>query len=274
MDLENCKKQLERLQGYKIDAIKSIEANEIKIENSRREIKRYVVCLMISVIFLALIVSCIFVPQMRDFVLNLLKIDFNKYVIISLDTLKLLTIYLLWCILQAILMATAIKYDEFSDTIGIALIFGVFSYIYFIKEHPITFISNNKDEIARIKKRYEEILLEIEQEEKRKTELEAVMVEAESYYKKALESNDEELMKKASILGEKNAIAYFETKAAAEKARQDIKKAEELFALAHNNKKVNWNILEQAADLGHKEACSEMARYLIEEYCSEEYTAS
>ncbi len=270
--LRESMQKLEKLKTQKRTEEKLIINTTKAIEKDKLEIKRYAICITISIISLAFIISCFFVVPMNDFVFKLLNIDFSRYVIFSLDTLKLLGIYLVWCLLQAILMAVSIEYDEFSDTIGIALT-GVFSYIYFIKEHPITFIADHKKKLAKAKKHYEKVLADIEKEEIIKEELEKVKTKAESLYESAIKTNDEALMQQAADMGEENAIEYFETKAQAQAEKKVKQEREELYNAAHNGQKVNRQVLNDAAKLGHFEARIEMAKLLIDDYCSDEYTA-
>lgn len=247
-----------------------VKEQEKIITDSKKENKRLLIGILIILMFLGFVAFAIIYEPIRIYFLNLFKIDMANFAFNKPDFWKVVGLGVLVIVIEAIIVSVAQK-EKFFVTIGIMLVFGLFSAGVFIIPGGIyllfQIISINKDKKKKAKEELDGLKksFNLKQQrlnsEKRMQAIEAEkLAETDAMFERGVEG-DMQLVVEAANLGNPRAIKYLENK----ERNERLNKGRCLYEQAKNSEPVDMEVLEQAAELGDPNAIFEIAEYFFKQ---------
>ncbi len=276
MEKEKYLEAIKEFHTQKESLQKEIKKLEDKIIEYKKCRKSYPVAIFLSLLVIAFAIVLFLYEPLQNFVGINPENQFWSLVIA----------YLQLCLIQAVITGFA-SFSGFWRGVGgifsmivVMLIAGVFSLgILMLPAGPFfLYLSNGKSggekldkELTEKQEKLSQIDFEINKNENAIKELEEKEQKAENLYLQAIENNnDRELMQQAADLGHDKAQAFIE----AELEKEAERASEELYLSAFKDGGIDRKTMEAAASLGHKKANIEIAKFLIDDYISDEFTNS
>ncbi len=258
-------KELEKEVKY---ADSKVKEQEKIITDSKKENKRLVIGILTVLMFLGLVVFAVVYEPLRNYFLNLFKIDMANFAFNKPDFWKVVALGVLVIVIEAIIVSISQK-EKFFETIGIMLLSGLFSAGIFIIPSGIYFlfldmsINNDKKkkakkELVGLRKRLSAKQEKLDIEKKNQALEIEKLAETDDMFERGVDG-DIQLVIESAKLGNPNAIKYLEDKEKNERLSQGRK----LYQESKKSSPIDMKLLEEAAKLGDPDAIFEIAEYLF-----------